>query len=106
MGMFRPLAFEVAWAQPRIGVRNPEAARPAIVLPKKDLLFIRSVMLVLILNPAGLALWVIQLWWDVGRAGVGRQRVSPLNDARVRGELIAVGGELLIHAFEAFPVLA
>jgi hypothetical protein len=37
---------------------------------------------------------------------VGRQRVSPSSDARVRGELIAIGGELLIHAFEAFSVLA
>ena len=41
-------------------------------------------MLVLILNPAGRG-----LWWDVGRAGVGRQRVSPSSEARVRGELIA-----------------
>src|SRR4029077_14285925 len=50
MGMLRPLAFVVAWAQPRICVRNPEAARPAIALPKKDLLFMRSVMLVLIVG--------------------------------------------------------
>ena len=102
MGRLRPLAFVVAWAQPRIGVRNPEAARPAIALPRKHLLFMRSVMLVLILNLAGRALWV-----DIGRAGVGRQRVSPSSDARdVRGELIALGSELLIHTFEAFPVLA
>ena len=53
MGKLRPLAFVVAWAQPRTCARNPEAARPAIALPKKDLLFMRSVMLVLILNPAG-----------------------------------------------------
>lgn len=59
MGMLMPLAFVVAWAQPRIWVRNPEAARPAIALRKKDLLFMRSVMLVLILNPAERALWVI-----------------------------------------------
>jgi len=51
MGRLRPLVFVVAWAQPRIGERNPEAARPAIVLPKKDLLFMRSFMLVWILNP-------------------------------------------------------
>jgi len=67
MGMLKPLAFEVACAQARICVRNPEAARPAIALRKKDLLFMR---------------------WDVGRAGVGRQRVFPPNDARVRGELL------------------
>jgi hypothetical protein len=49
MGILRPLALLVAWDQPRIGVRNPEAARPAIALRKKDLLFIRMVMLVVIL---------------------------------------------------------
>jgi hypothetical protein len=32
---------------------------------------------------------------------VGRQRVSSSNDAGVRCEWIAIGGELLIHAFEA-----
>src|SRR5512133_1129704 len=44
MGMLRPLSFVVAWAQPRICVRIPEAARPAIALPKKDLLFMRTAM--------------------------------------------------------------
>ena len=59
MGILRSLLFVVVWAQPRLCARNPEAARPAIVLPKKDLLFMRSVMLVLIVNPAGRALWLI-----------------------------------------------
>jgi hypothetical protein len=43
MGMLRPLAFLAAWAQQRIGVRNPAAARPAIALPKKVRLFMISV---------------------------------------------------------------
>ena len=73
MGILRPLDFEVAWAQPRICVRNPEAARPAIALPRKDLLFMRLVMLILILilNSAGRA-----LCGDIGGTGVGCQRVS------------------------------
>jgi hypothetical protein len=37
---------------------------------------------------------------------VGRQRVSPASEALVGGELMAAGGELLIHAFEALSALA
>jgi hypothetical protein len=33
--------------------------------------------------------------WDVNA-------FPPSNDAGVRGELIAIGGELLIHAFEVY----
>ena len=63
MGMLMPLAFAVAWAQPRICVRNPDVARPAIALRKKALLFMRSVMLVLESHHRRdtLAGWV----WDV-----------------------------------------
>lgn len=45
--------------------------------------------------------------WQVGCGTSTRfpTRVSPSSDARVRAELIAVGGELLIRAIEALSVL-
>lgn len=53
MGTLTPLA------QPRSGVRNPVAARPAMVLLRKVLLFIRGFVAVATL--ATLAKWA----WDV-----------------------------------------
>src|ERR1041385_8870463 len=49
MGMLRPLTFVLPWAQPRICVRNWVAVKPAIALRKKDLLFMRTIVLALIL---------------------------------------------------------
>ena len=93
MGMLRPLAFVVAWAQQRMCVKNPEAATPAIALPKKALLFMSG-------NWFGVSSTMVGCW----RSGRGTSTRFP--SERYAGELIAAVGELLIHAFEALSALA
>ena len=76
MGMLSPMACSLPGLGPTAqDGRNAEAARPAIVLPKKDLLFMTSIMLVLRWGSTGLRFH--HPWSDVGKSGEGRQRVSP-----------------------------